>query len=62
MVEQQKDMYTWPSGEEVFFLHPTVDIVAKLDGPEITMMGSRLFSAFNLSVAKGLFSSRENEP
>ena len=39
---KQKNLYTWPAGEEQFFFHPKEDIIAKLDTPKIVMMGSRM--------------------
>ncbi|KAJ8034131.1 hypothetical protein HOLleu_20848 [Holothuria leucospilota] len=51
-----RELFTWPEGEELFFLHPPEDIICKLDAPEPVLVGSRLFSRFNLSTAKELFS------
>ena len=37
-----KCRYTWPEGEEIFFIHPQKDIVAKLEDPAVVMIGSRV--------------------
>ena len=60
-MEEHKNLHTWQSGEEVF-VHPITDIVAKLQEPTITWMGSRM--SLDLSNVKGLifyFSPRAME-
>ncbi|XP_033630608.1 uncharacterized protein LOC117292604 [Asterias rubens] len=52
------NQYTWSQGDEVFFLQPITDIVAKLDAPEPVAVGSRLFFKFNLKGAEELFSAK----
>lgn len=47
---KQKNLYTWPAGEEQIFVHPKEDIIAKLDTPKIVMMGSRLL--FDVDIKK----------
>lgn len=52
------NQYTWPPGDELFFLHPNTDIVVKLDAPEPVAVGSRLFFKFNLKDAEELFNAK----
>ena len=55
MVGTSKDLYTWPSGEEVFFIHPACDILCKLPEPGCVAVGSRILSKIDLTKAKKIF-------
>ncbi|XP_033628389.1 uncharacterized protein LOC117290924 [Asterias rubens] len=45
------NLYTWPPGEEVFFVHPILDIICVLK-ESLTFIGSRMFSQFDMSHAQ----------
>ncbi|XP_033098535.1 uncharacterized protein LOC117102392 [Anneissia japonica] len=54
-MKSSRQHYTWPQGDEVFFIHPLCDIVTKLDAPEPVAVGSRLSFKFDMSQAQKLF-------
>ena len=60
MKKAKKDdqLYTWPEGDDIFYVHPRSDIVAKLDSAVPVSVGARLLSRFNMTKANEAFNQK----
>ena len=59
MVQSNGNLYTWPQGDEVYFIHPQRDIICKLQEPDYVMVGSRLLNKMDLTDAERIFKKIE---